>query len=145
MSRIRSRNTKPELLLRRTLHAAGLRFRLHPQHLAGRPDLAFPKYRAVAFVHGCFWHGHNCPMFKLPATRTEFWEAKISRNRARDQLISTRLIADGWRVLTVWECALRGPARLPIEDVTARCSHFLRSSHERELEVIGRWLQLERS
>src|ERR1700719_1649815 len=84
MSRIRGRDTKPELLLRRGLHAAGLRFRLHTERLPGRPGLVFPRYRAAILVHGCFWHGHDCPLFKLPATRSEFWASKIAGNRTRD-------------------------------------------------------------
>src|SRR3546814_10547828 len=81
MSGIRSTNTKPEMILRRGLHAAGFRFRLHDRRLPGKPDLVFPRYSAVLFAHGCFWHGHNCHLFRLPATRTDFWAAKIDRNR----------------------------------------------------------------
>jgi DNA mismatch endonuclease (patch repair protein) len=84
MSRIRGRDTKPELLVRRGLHERGFRYRLHRRDLPGRPDLAFPSRCAVVFVHGCFWHGHGCPMCKAPATRAEFWASKIAANRARD-------------------------------------------------------------
>src|ERR1700710_434307 len=80
MSRIRGRDTKPEMLIRRGLHARGFRFRLHARDLPGRPDLVFPKRSAAVLVHGCFWHGHDCPMFHLPATRPEFWQAKINSN-----------------------------------------------------------------
>lgn len=117
MSRIRDRDTKPEMLLRRGLHARGLRFRLHRRDLPGCPDLVFPALRAVVFVHGCFWHGHNCPMFKLPATRTEFWAAKIEGNRRRDVRALEELSAAGWRTFVLWECDLRGPARRPLEVV----------------------------
>lgn len=127
MSRIRGRDTKPEMLLRRGLHISGLRFRLQPKHLPGRPDLVFPRHRAVVLVHGCFWHGHNCPMFKAPATRPEFWAAKIAGNRARDLRTSEALRASGWRVLTVWECAIRGPARLPLADVISLSREFILS------------------
>ena len=127
MSRIRSKDTKPEMLLRRGLHARGFRFRLHRRELPGCPDLVFPHYRAVIFVNGCFWHGHDCPMFKLPATRTEFWAAKIAANRARDARALERLAAGGWRTLVIWECLLRGPARQSSEDVLDLVAKWLRS------------------
>jgi DNA mismatch endonuclease (patch repair protein) len=126
MSRIRGKDTKPELLLRRGLHARGLRYRLHCEDLPGRPDLVFPRFRAAVLVHGCFWHGHDCPLFKLPETRREFWQAKIDGNRARDLRDRSRLAAGGWRVLTIWECALRGPGRLSSEIVFAAVSSWLR-------------------
>jgi DNA mismatch endonuclease (patch repair protein) len=97
MSRVRGTDTKPELMLRRGLHARGLRFRLHRKELPGKPDLILPKWRAVIFVHGCFWHGHGCPMFKCPSTRMEFWQTKIARNQERDRLAVTALRAKGWR------------------------------------------------
>jgi DNA mismatch endonuclease, patch repair protein len=117
MSRIRGRDTKPEMLLRRGLHARGFRFRLHRRDLPGCPDLVFPALRAVVFVHGCFWHGHDCAMFKLPATRTEFWAAKIEGNRRRDVRALQELSPAGWRTFVLWECDLRGPARRPLESV----------------------------
>ncbi len=127
MSRIRGRDTKPEWLVRRALHAAGLRYRLHVSDLPGRPDLVFPARRAVVFVHGCFWHGHDCPLFRLPATRTAFWAAKIEANRVRDVVAGARLQADGWRVMIVWECALRGRARRPTEGVAQLIQAWLAS------------------
>src|ERR1700749_4157220 len=111
MSRIRGRDTKPELLLRRGLHSRGHRFRVQRDDLPGRPDLVFPRFNAVVFVHGCFWHGHRCPMFTLPATRTRFWRNKIATNVRRDHTVQSKLALEGWRVMTVWECALRGPGR----------------------------------
>lgn len=108
MSRICGKDTKPELTIRRGLHARGLRYRLHDRKLPGTPDLVFPGRRAVIFVHGCFWHGHDCHLHKMPATNSEFWNEKIERNRARDAVSTASLVADGWRVLTIWECALRG-------------------------------------
>lgn len=111
MSRIRGKDTKPELVIRKGLHARGLRYRLHDRKLPGTPDLIFPGRRAVLFIHGCFWHGHDCPLHKAPSTNPEFWEQKIGRNRARDIASTERLILLGWRVLTVWECAVRGPGR----------------------------------
>ncbi len=111
MSRIRSRDTKPELLLRRALHARGLRFRLHRKDLPGCPDLVFPRFRAVVFVHGCFWHGHACHLFKVPETRRAFWQRKIRANADRDHKAVATLRSERWRVLTVWECSLRGRGR----------------------------------
>jgi len=125
MSRIRGKDTRPELILRRRLHAMGLRFRLHRKDLPGRPDMVFPRYRAAVLVHGCFWHGHDCPLFKWPATRREFWAAKIEGNRARDLRDLAGLAAAGWRVLVVWECALKGPARMPVDAVLARVTAWL--------------------
>jgi len=131
MSRIRGKDTKPEMLLRRGLHAAGLRYRLHVRSLPGCPDLVFPRFRAVIFVHGCFWHGHNCRLFRLPDTRRGFWEEKITRNRLRDQLALDRLQAEGWRVLTVWECALRGPGRRAPLDLLVSCASFIRGTRRK--------------
>ena len=108
MSRIRGSNTKLEVLVRKGLHARGLRYRLGGAKLPGRPDIVLPKYRTVVFVHGCFWHGHDCPLYRLPKTRPEFWADKIGKNRARDQRVTSELEAMSWRVLTVWECSLRG-------------------------------------
>lgn len=113
MSGIRSKDTKPEWQVRRGLHGLGFRYRLHDRNLPSRPDLVFPRYRAVIFVHGCFWHGHDCPQFKLPATRTEFWTEKIRGNRDRDERSIASLVSQDWRVAVVWECALRGPGAHP--------------------------------
>ena len=139
MTRVRGTNTKPELMLRRGLHARGLRFRLHRKELPGKPDLILPKWRAVIFVHGCFWHGHGCPMFKRPSTRAEFWHTKIARNQERDREAVTALRAEGWRRLVVWECALRGPARLPANDVISRCEIFLKNEERDESTISGDW------
>ena len=106
MSRIRSQNTKPEMLVRRFLHARGFRFRLHARDLPGRPDLVLPKYRAVVFVEGCFWHGHSCQKGRVPGTNSDFWQAKVAANQARDKRNQRALRRDGWRVIRVWECQL---------------------------------------
>ncbi|MBX9708394.1 MAG: very short patch repair endonuclease [Caulobacteraceae bacterium] len=127
MSRIRNRDTKPELQLRRALHAAGFRYRLHDRRLPGSPDLVLPSRTAVVFVHGCFWHGHDCALGVIPNTRTEFWETKIRANKARDAAAETSLLEAGWRVLTVWECALRGRRRLQLQEIVSRASDFLLS------------------
>lgn len=132
MSRVRAKNTRPELLLGRALHAAGLRYRLHAAKLPGRPDLVFPARRAVIFVHGCFWHGHECPRFQLPATRTVFWREKIEENHVRDARVAADLRGKGWRIFTVWECSLRGPVRRPLPVLVERIKNFL-DEHEPEL------------
>lgn len=108
MAAIRGLNTKPELQLRRALFAHGFRYRLHDRRLPGKPDLVLPKHRAVIFVHGCFFHGHECATFRWPGTRKGFWRRKIVGNRLRDQATVERLLDAGWRVLIVWECAIRG-------------------------------------
>lgn len=108
MAAIKGRDTKPEMIVRRGLHRRGFRFRLHDRALPGRPDLIFPRHRAVIFVHGCFWHGHDCPFFRWPKSRPEFWRTKIGANIERDRAVRTALRAADWRVLTVWECAFRG-------------------------------------
>ncbi|WP_344135275.1 very short patch repair endonuclease [Pedococcus bigeumensis] len=108
MAGISGRNTRPELLTRRYLHARGFRFRLHPGTLPGRPDLVLPKYRAAIFVNGCFWHAHTgCKYFKLPSSRPDFWATKLESNRERDARNLASLEALGWRVAVVWECGVR--------------------------------------
>lgn len=116
MSGIRAKNTKPELLVRKYLHAKGLRFRLHVKELPGKPDLVFPKYKTVVFVHGCFWHRHaGCKYATTPSSREHFWTNKLSENVARDAYQIAALGELGWRVFVVWECELRdGIARLDL-------------------------------
>ncbi|WJF89393.1 very short patch repair endonuclease [Paraburkholderia bonniea] len=126
MSGIRSRDTRPEILLRSLLHRRGLRFRLDVRTLPGRPDIVLPRYHAVVFVHGCFWHGHRCPLFKWPQTRPEFWREKINRNRSHDLKAQAALVAQGWRVAVVWECALRGANR-NLDDVLQQLVSWLES------------------
>lgn len=138
MSRIRGKDTKPELVLRRGLHALGFRFRLHRKDLLGCPDLVFPGRRAVIFVHGCFWHGHSCPMCKKPATRREFWQLKISNNRDRDKRAINALTAADWRVMVVWECSLRGPARLPSDAAVNAAAAFIRGEEKSKI-LSGTW------
>jgi DNA mismatch endonuclease (patch repair protein) len=137
MAGIRGTNTKPELILRKGLHAQGFRFRLHDRALPGKPDIVFPRYRAVIFAHGCFWHGHDCHLFKWPSTRPEFWQQKIGRNREVDARSEAALADAGWRRAIVWECALKGRTKLPLEEVIARCAEWLRSD-EPVLEIRGR-------
>ncbi|MGG2141473.1 very short patch repair endonuclease [Symbiopectobacterium sp. RP] len=111
MSGIRGGNTRPEMLVRRLLHRQGFRFRIHGSGLIGKPDIVLSRYHAVVFVHGCFWHGHDCPLFKWPRTRPEFWRDKIGLNQKRDNQVRDALMSDGWRVGIVWECALRGAGK----------------------------------
>lgn len=114
MAGIRGKDTKPELVLRKALHARGLRYRLHASHLPGRPDLVLAKYCAVIFVHGCFWHRHEgCRYATTPVTRPEFWKRKFAANVRRDQEVRQALASKGWRVATVWECSLRKPHLVP--------------------------------
>lgn len=127
MSGIRGKNTKPELLLRSALHRGGLRFRLHRRDLPGRPDMTFPRYGAVLFVHGCFWHGHDCHLFKWPSSRESFWREKIAGNIERDRRQAVALEKAGFRVGIVWECALKGRTRLSLDEVVRACSRWLRS------------------
>lgn len=136
MSGIKGKDTKPELIVRKSLHRAGFRYRLHDRRLPGKPDMVFPKWQAVIFVHGCFWHGHDCHLFRLPSTRTEFWKDKIDGNIERDRKSCSRLLADEWRVATVWECALKGKTKRNIEEVVSSLSIWLQSD-AKELEVRG--------
>ncbi|SNR34951.1 very short patch repair endonuclease [Puniceibacterium sediminis] len=113
MSGIRGKDTRPELLLRRALHARGFRYRLHVKTVSGRPDLVLPKHRVVIFVHGCFWHQHEgCRYASTPKTRAEFWADKFAANVRRDQAAVATLSKEGWRIAIVWECALRKPANV---------------------------------
>jgi len=109
MAAVRSKNTKPERFIRRELHSRGYRFRLHRPDLPGKPDIVFPSRKRVIFVNGCFWHGHDCSRGALPATRYDFWAAKIGGNKARDAENQRKLEETGWSVLVVWECDLRLP------------------------------------
>ena len=112
MSRIRGKDTKPEMLLRmRTSQRAASATGFMERDLPGKPDMVFPRHRAVVFVHGCFWHGHGCSLFRWPKTRATFWRTKINRNMERDRNALAALKADGWRALVVWECAMRGRQR----------------------------------
>jgi DNA mismatch endonuclease, patch repair protein len=113
MSRVHSTDTSPELVVRRALHRAGFRYRLHRKDLPGTPDLAFPGRRKALFVHGCFWHGHTCARgARTPKSNRDYWQAKIARNKARDTAHQEQLRALGWDVLVVWECEVRDRERL---------------------------------
>ena len=116
MSRIRGKDTKPELLVRKGLHARGFRFRLQDRNLPGRPDIVLTKYGVAIMVNGCFWHGHGgCRYAIKPKSNIEFWETKIARNKHRDEVTAAHLEALGWTVIVVWECELRGKAEARIQ------------------------------
>lgn len=128
MSGIRGKDTKPELQIRKGLHARGFRYRLHDKRLPGKPDVVLPKYNAVIFVHGCFWHGHDCHLFKWPMSNRAFWRKKITRNQEKDAESYTRLKEQGWYILTVWECVLKGRERYPVNIVIDRIEHWIKYS-----------------
>ncbi len=132
MAGIRGKDTKPELIIRRGLHAMGYRFRIHRRDLPGNPDIVLPKYRAVIFVHGCFWHGHDCHLFKWPKTREDFWRAKIGANRKRDREVRDASRNIGWRQLDVWECALKGKSCLSVPDALEQVDRWLKSDSPRD-------------
>lgn len=127
MASVRSRDTAPELAVRKALHSLGFRYRTHAAELPGKPDIVLPRYRAAILVHGCFWHGHDCSLFQLPATRREFWDAKLRRNRERDAEVQEALRAAGWRCLTVWECALRGAGKREFVQLIDEVAAWVRS------------------
>lgn len=137
MRAIRHRDTKPEMLIRKALHARGFRYRVNVKTLPGTPDIVLPKHRVVVFVHGCFWHGHPCPMFKVPATRTAFWLAKIEGTIKRDIISRQNLSAGGWRVAIVWECALKGPLRLQADTLVNLLSEWILTPGIKTTELQG--------
>ena len=125
MSRVKWKDTKPELHIRSLLHRAGFRFRLTSKNVPGRPDIILPKYHAVILVHGCFWHGHDCYRFSWPKTRAAFWRNKIEANRERDARYLMELKDAGWRACVVWECSLRGKDKLDEEEIRKRFIQWL--------------------
>lgn len=127
MSRIQGKNTKPELQVRKGLFALGYRYQLHRKDLPGKPDIVLPKYNAVIFVHGCFWHGHDCHLFKWPKTKREFWKNKIVKNQANDDNAKNLLLNAGWRVAIIWECALKGSRKKNLDLVVHETDEWLKS------------------
>jgi DNA mismatch endonuclease, patch repair protein len=130
MAGIRGKNTKPEITVRRALFKQGFRFRIHHRRLPGRPDIVLPAYQAAIFVHGCFWHLHKCSLFKWPKSNPDFWKAKITGNRSLDRRAVTALGKIGWRVLVVWECALKGASDDELARVTRSIVGWLRSKRQ---------------
>lgn len=137
MSSIRGGNTRPELIVRKALFKRGFRYRLHVRELPGTPDLVFAKYRAVVFINGCFWHRHDCHLFKWPATRREFWEAKLNRNIAVDLEAFRQLKLLDWRVMVIWECAIKGRGKRSIDEVAERACRWLLHGYG-DIEVKGK-------
>ncbi|EKO3491069.1 DNA mismatch endonuclease Vsr [Vibrio fluvialis] len=128
MKAVKSRDTGIEVALRKSLYHGGFRYRICPKNVLGKPDLFFSKYNAAVFVHGCFWHAHNCILFNIPKSRTAFWRNKLQRNVERDRYVLKQLAGSGIRVLIVWECSMRGKGRLP-EGIPAQlASVWLKSS-----------------
>lgn len=125
MKSIKHKNTSIEILVRKGLHKLGLRYRLHNKMLPGKPDLVFTKHHAIIFINGCFWHGHNCHIFHWPKTKVEFWREKIETNRLRDQKNINTCINKGWKVLVIWECALKGKTRRKYNEVIHTTANWL--------------------
>lgn len=137
MAGIKGKNTKPELQIRSGIHKRGFRFRICDKRLPGKPDIVFRKYKAVVFVHGCFWHGHDCSLFRMPTSRTKFWQAKIEKNRINDERARNTLLSTNWRVLEIWECALRGKGKRDFEATIDQISEWLLST-EQSMSIRGK-------
>ncbi len=133
MSGIRGKNTRQEVEIRKRLFALGFRYRLHDKKLPGKPDLVLPRYNAVIFIHGCFWHAHDCYLFQLPASRKAFWKKKLLGNKKRDQANIEKLKGLGWRVLIIWECAFRAVGKnrtAELDRIAAKAAQWLRSGRQ---------------
>lgn len=128
MALVGSKDTKPELLIRKGLHALGFRYRLHVKDLPGKPDLVFPQFKAVIFVNGCYWHGHDCGLYRFPKSNTVYWTKKIGDNVERDREHIAQLLELGWRVLNIWECALKGKARLQTYEILNAAASWIRGN-----------------
>lgn len=126
MSKIRSKDTKPELLVRKFLHSQGFRYRIHVKDLPGKPDIVLPKYKTVIFIHGCFWHGHGgCKYYVIPKTRTEWWFEKINKNKTKDQTSIELLKEKGWNIIEIWECDLKKSVQLEtLNQLSKRIKHI---------------------
>jgi DNA mismatch endonuclease, patch repair protein len=138
MSGIQSKNTKPEMLIRKALHARGFRYSLHSKQLPGKPDIVMPKWRVVIFVHGCFWHVHGCSLSKMPANNSDFWAKKLGANRRRDAAVKDNMIALGWRTVIIWECATRGKSALVnLPNMTDTLATWIRSQAKSSYLELG--------
>ncbi len=137
MAAIKEKDTKPELLIRKALHAKGFRYRLHDKKLPGKPDLVLKKYNAVIFIHGCFWHKHDCHLFKWPSTREEFWKLKINQNAERDRKITKEIIMLGYRLLIIWECSIKGKNKHDFYTILSEIDNWL-NSDENFKEIKGK-------
>lgn len=137
MALIRGKDTQPELSIRRALHALGFRYRIHDKNLPGKPDMALARFKAVIQINGCFWHAHNCHLFKWPSTRKQFWQNKIKGNKERDARNAISLEKAGWRILTIWECALKGRTRRLLKEVVCSTAEWL-ESEQSDMEIKGK-------
>ncbi len=138
MRAIRSKNTRPEIVIRHALHARGFRFRLHRKDLPGNPDIVLTRYKVLIFVHGCFWHGHRCHLSKPPKTRAEFWLAKISDNISRDIRNQQQLMESDWRFAVIWECALKGKTKPDFMHLMSELEQWIRDSTSKSIELSGK-------
>lgn len=147
MAGIQSKNTKPETLIRKALHARGFRYSLHPKLMLGKPDIVMPKWRVVIFVHGCFWHRHGCSLSKMPSTNVAFWDSKLTGNQQRDALVKQQLADMGWRIATVWECATRGKNAIDhLPELLDRLAAWIRDrSNPAMLEIAAPSLRMQQS
>jgi DNA mismatch endonuclease (patch repair protein) len=132
MRAVKSRDTSPELAVRALLRPIAPGYRLHRGDLPGKPDIVYASRKLAIFVHGCFWHGHDCRFFRLPGTRPEFWQKKIESNRARDAVVAAQLRAADWRWMVIWECAIRGQNEKAVERVSDRAAAWLESGKRTE-------------
>lgn len=130
MSKIQGKDTKPELKIRKALHALGYRYRIHDKNIKGKPDLKLTKYNALIFVHGCFWHGHDCHLFKWPQKNAEFWRNKITGNIERDKRNIALLRNEGWRVLVIWECVIKGKYSIDFQKLIDKIDVWLKSDSQ---------------
>lgn len=138
MSNIKSKNTRPEVALRKRLHSLGFRYSLHHASLPGQPDLALPKWNTAIFVHGCFWHWHGCSLSKMPQSRREFWEAKLKTNQERDNKNLAALLKSGWRCIVVWECSIKGRAgRENLSKIADQIARWITQESETLLIIEG--------
>lgn len=139
MAGIKGKNTRPEIEIRKRLFALGYRYRLHDTKLPGKPDLILPRYNAVIFINGCFWHAHDCSLFKWPSTRKKFWKKKLTRNREKDIENNVVLKELGWRILTIWECSFRGVGKKREKEIDVIIKKTVKwlSSSKRFLEIRG--------
>ncbi|KAA3661717.1 MAG: DNA mismatch endonuclease Vsr [Calditrichaeota bacterium] len=137
MSGIKGKNTKPELLIRKALYGQGFRYRLHHPKLPGKPDIVMAKYNSIIFIHGCFWHMHGCHLFKWPSTRPDFWHNKIQGNQKKDSENLQKLFKNGWRVLIIWECSLKGKEKLDFDFLLEQIIKWINSNCQ-FYEITGR-------
>lgn len=125
MSRVRNKNTNIEVKVRKALFAKGFRYKINDKNLPGSPDIVLPKYKAAIFVNGCFWHGHDCSKGQLPKSNIEYWKTKIIKNKKRDVENIEKLLALGWKVATIWECALKGRNSIPLNVLISQLEHWI--------------------